>query len=59
MGIQKKMFEAYVKVQQKMEDDPNLSATATAFNRTMRYVFFVEARRLDKNGRLSGEPKGR
>ena len=55
MNVQEKMLKAYFRVAEHLKTDPAMIATAHAFHRTKKTVFFVEARRLDKDGLLPGE----
>jgi len=52
------MLKAYFHVAEKMGEDEDMTAFAHAFHRTKKLAFFVEARRLDEDGFLPGEPDG-
>jgi hypothetical protein len=55
MSIRDKMLRAYFKVAEKVGEDTAIVKSASLFHRNKRYAFFVEARRLDKDGNLPGE----
>jgi hypothetical protein len=57
MTIQEKMLKAYFHVAEDMVADPSMNRSAYLFHRTKKEAFFVEARRLDKDGYLTGEIK--
>jgi hypothetical protein len=49
------MLRAYFKVAEKVGEDTAIVKSASLFHRNKKYAFFVEARRLDKDGNLPGE----
>lgn len=57
MNIRDKMLKAYFHVAEGMDEDKAMRTCARCFHRTKQYAFFVEARRLDADGYLSGEIK--
>lgn len=57
MRIIDKMLKAYFHVADGMDKDKGAQSWAASFHRNKKYAFFVEARRLDKDGYLVGEIK--
>lgn len=55
MNIREKMLRAYFSAAENLKSDPAMVASAKAFHRTKTAAFFVEARRLNKNGLLPDE----
>jgi len=55
MKITEKMLKAYFGTAESMNQDPQMTACAKAFHRTKKVAFFVEARRLNKDGLLPDE----
>jgi hypothetical protein len=57
MKIIDKMMKSYFHVAEEMNIDEQMTRCARCFHRTKKEAFFVEARRLDKDGYLAGEIK--
>jgi hypothetical protein len=57
MTIIDKMLKAYFHVAEGMDKDKGAQSWAASFHRNKKLAFFVEARRLDKDGCLQGEVK--
>jgi hypothetical protein len=55
MNIRDKMLNAYFKVAEKMDKEPDLLASTHYFHRTKKLAFVIKALRLDKTGLLPGE----
>lgn len=57
MGIIDRMAKAYETVTASMKEDSVMTRCARLFYRNKKYAYFIEARRLDKDGYLVGEHK--
>ena len=57
MNIRDKMLQSYFHTAEEMNTDEQMTRCARCFYRTKKVAFFVEARRLDKDGYLQGEKK--
>jgi len=57
MNVRAKMLHAYFRATEALLNNPSVTGVREAFHRTKKYAFFIDARRLGKDGLLPGETK--